>query len=113
MVRAWLGFIWSLRDYCAVTPRPLRELVILRTAVRHASSYEWHHHRRMTAGLSEEQLAAGADWREAAVFDEGQRAALALADAICDGAVPGPVARRAAERFGDRALIELVVTADA
>jgi 4-carboxymuconolactone decarboxylase len=113
VVRAWLGYIWSLRDDCVATPRLLRELVILRTAVRHASAYEWHHHATMAAGLGEEKLAAVAGWRGAAVFDEGERTALELADAVCDGEVPASVARAVAERFGDRGLVELAVTAAA
>jgi len=111
VVRAWLGYLWSLRDDCVATPRLLRELVILRTAVRHASPYEWHHHRLMAAELGEEKLAAVADWRDRGVFDEGERTALELADAICDGEVPGHMAREVAERFGDRGLVELAVTA--
>jgi enoyl-CoA hydratase len=111
VVRAWLGYLWSLRDDCVATPRLLRELVILRTAVRHASAYEWHHHRLMAAELGEEKLAAVADWRGRGVFDEGERTALELADAICDGEVPGHMAREVAERFGDRGLVELAVTA--
>lgn len=113
VVRAWLGYIWSLRDDCVATPRLLRELVILRTAVRHGSAYEWHHHRIMAAGLGEEKLAAVAAWRDATVFDEAERAALELADAVCDGEVQGEVARAVAERFGDRGLVELAVTAAA
>jgi 4-carboxymuconolactone decarboxylase len=113
VVRAWLGYIWSLRDDCVATPRLLRELVILRTAVRHASPYEWHHHAVMAAGLGEEKLAAVAGWRDARVFDEDERAALELADAVCDGEVPASVARAVAERFGDRGLVELAVTAAA
>jgi enoyl-CoA hydratase/carnithine racemase/alkylhydroperoxidase family enzyme len=113
VVRAWLGYIWSLRDDCVATPRLLRELVILRTAVRHGSAYEWHHHRIMAAGLGEEKLAAVAGWRDATVFDEAERTALELADAVCDGEVPAGVARAVAERFGDRGLVELAVTAAA
>jgi 2-(1,2-epoxy-1,2-dihydrophenyl)acetyl-CoA isomerase len=113
VVRAWLGYIWSLRDDCVATPRLLRELVILRTAVRHASPYEWHHHRLMAAGLGEDKLAAVADWRGSAVFGEDERIALELADAVCDGEVPAGVARAVAERFGDRGLVELAVTAAA
>jgi alkylhydroperoxidase family enzyme len=113
VVRSWLGYIWSLRDDCVATPRLLRELVILRTAVRHSSPYEWHHHAIMAAGLGEEKLAAVAGWRDATVFDERERTALELADAVCDGEVPPSVSRAVAERFGDRGLVELSVTAAA
>jgi 4-carboxymuconolactone decarboxylase len=113
VVRAWLGFIWSLRDDLVATPRLLRELMILRTAVRHASPYEWHHHRLMANELGAEKLAAVADWREAGVFDDAERTVLALADAICDGEVPGRLAHEVEQRFGSRGLVELAVTASA
>jgi alkylhydroperoxidase family enzyme len=113
VVRGWLGFIWSLRDDLVATPRLLRELMILRTAIRHGSAYEWHHHHLMAAELGEEKLAAVAGWQEAEAFDEGERTVLALADAICDGEVPASLAREVARRFGDRGLVELAVTAGA
>jgi alkylhydroperoxidase family enzyme len=113
VVRAWLGFIWSLRDDLVATPRPLRELMILRTAVRHASAYEWHHHRLMASELGEEKLVAVANWPEAEVFDDDERTVLALADAICDGEVPGRLAHEVEQRFGSRGLVELAVTAGA
>lgn len=113
VVRAWLGFIWSLREDLVATPRLLRELMILRTAVRHGSAYEWHHHHLMAAELGEEKLAAVAGWREAEVFDEDERMVLALADVICDGEVPASLARGVARRFGSRGLVELAVTAGA
>ena len=67
----------------------------------------------MAAGLGEEKLAAVADWRDSAVFDEGERTALALADAVCDGEVHRTLAHEVAQRFGDRGLVELAVTAGA
>jgi alkylhydroperoxidase family enzyme len=99
VVQAWLGFIWSLRDDLVATPRLLRELMILRTTVRHASAYEWHHHSLMANELGEEKLAAVADRREADVFDDGERTVLALADEICDGEVPGSLAHEVEQRF--------------
>ena len=84
--------------------------MILRTTVRHASAYEWHHHSLMANELGEEKLAAVADWREADVFDDGERTVLALADAICDGEVPGSrLAHEVEQRFGSRGLVELAV----
>src|ERR1017187_1954756 len=67
ITRAWLEFIWALRDDCD-TPRSLRELVILRTAVRHESAYEWHHHAAMaqTAGVDPDRLEAVRSWQASA-----------------------------------------------
>jgi alkylhydroperoxidase family enzyme len=48
LLEAWIDFAWALRERCD-TPRTLRELMILRTAQRMLSQYEWHQHRRMAA----------------------------------------------------------------
>ena len=114
LVRAWMDFIWKLRDDCQ-TPRSLRELVILRTAVRHASPYEWHHHVAMAeaAGVNAVQIAEIENWTMSSAFDGTERAALALTDAICDGTV-SPEDRAAAVRsFDERALVEVALTAAA
>jgi len=110
--RAWLGFLWALRDDCE-TPRALRELAILRTAVRHSSAYEWHHHEAMAraAGVPPEKVAAVRAWDDSGEFDAKERAVLALTDAICDGDVPEEVWQDAARRFEPVELVELVVTA--
>jgi 4-carboxymuconolactone decarboxylase len=39
LLRAGIDFAWALREECE-TPRPLRELMILRTAQRALSQYE-------------------------------------------------------------------------
>jgi len=110
--RAWLGFLWALRDDCR-TPRSLRELAILRTAVRHGSAYEWHHHEAMAraAGVMPEKLAAVRSWHNSREFDDRERSVLGLTDAICDGQVPEEVWQEAARRFEPDELVELVVTA--
>src|SRR5215210_5510351 len=48
LLEAWIDFAWALRGQCD-TPRSLRDLLILRTAQRMLSQYEWHQHRRMAA----------------------------------------------------------------
>ena len=114
LVRAWMDFIWKLRDDC-LTPRSLRELVILRTAVRHDSPYEWHHHVAMAemAGVSTVQIAEIANWKESSVYDGTERAALALTDAICDGTVSPEDRATAMRSFDERAFVEVVLTAAA
>src|SRR5918997_5614802 len=58
LLEAWIDFAWALREHCN-TPRRLRELVILRTAQRTLSRYEWTQHRFMAAqaGVDEHQVA--------------------------------------------------------
>lgn len=114
MVRAWTGFIWTLRDDC-VSPRALRELVILRTAARHRSLYEWHHHARMAsqAGLSDEQIESVVDWEKASCYTEREKVALELTDAVCDCSISADLAERAMDQLGARTYVELSVTAGA
>jgi len=114
MVKAWMGFIWSLRDDC-VSPRALRELVILRTSAHHRSLYEWHHHALMAsqAGLSDEQIESVADWEAASCYTESEKVALELTDAICVCSISADLVERAMDRFGARAYVELSVTAGA
>lgn len=77
VLRAWIAFTWDLREECT-SPRALRELTILRTAVTMHAEYEWHQHYAMvlSAGVSEEKIAALPAWQNATVFDERERAAL-------------------------------------
>ena len=102
LLEAWIDFSWALREQCE-TPRPLRELLILRTAQLMHSPYEWHQHRRMAAeaGVREHQVAELAIWRTSPAFT----------DALADGNVPDEVNAALAEHFGLRARVELTLTA--
>ena len=112
LLEAWIDFSWALREHCE-TPRPLRELIILRTAQLTLSQYEWHQHRRMAAeaGVDEYQVAELAMWPTSPAFDDAERAALAFTDALADGHVPDEVNAALAEHFGLRARVELTLTA--
>src|SRR3989337_2638950 len=94
LVAAWTEFARAIR-YESRTPRPLRELVILRGAQLMASEYEWAQHLKMArkAGVREAQIAALADWRKSAEFDAKEKAALAIADAVTEGRVSDDVYR--------------------
>lgn len=112
LLKAWIDFAWALREQCD-TPRQLRELVILRTAQRMLSQYEWHQHRRMAAeaGIDEHQVAELAMWRTSPAFTEAERAALALTDAIVDGHVTDEHNTALSEHFDPQARVELTLTA--
>jgi 4-carboxymuconolactone decarboxylase len=111
VVRAWRDFIWALRDDCK-TSKSLREIAILRTAVRHSSEYEWLHHVSMAlaAGVPERVVASVGRWLDEPTLTDDQRLVLELADAVCDGHVAQQLAERAVERFGAESYVELVVT---
>src|SRR3954454_22929550 len=112
LLRAWMDFAWLLRGHTA-TSRRLRELMILRTAQRHHSPYEWHQHRRMAAeeGVPETQVAELEMWRTSTAFDDCEKAALALTDAIVDGETTEDVIRELEKHFGYEQRVELTVTA--
>jgi 4-carboxymuconolactone decarboxylase len=112
LLKAWIDFAWALREQCD-TPRQLRELVILRTAQRMLSQYEWHQHRRMAAeaGIDEHQVAELAMWRTSPAFTEAERAVLALTDAVVDGQVADEHNTALSEHFDPQARVELTLTA--
>ena len=109
---AWTDFAWGLRRLDA-TPRGLRELLILR-AVQHAGTrYAWRDHVPMArrAGVSEEQIAALADWEASDRFDAPTRAALAFADELIEFGVAQDAQLAALGRFySDAQVIELALT---
>ena len=112
LLEAWIDFAWALREHCD-TPRRLRELVILRTAQCMLSQYEWNQHRLMAkeAGVDEHQVAELSMWRTSPAFDDAERAALALTDALVEGRVPDKVNATVDEHFGPQARVELTLTA--
>lgn len=112
MLGAWIQFAWTLRAECR-TPRPLRELMILRTAQMQTSAYEWHQHRIMAraAGVPEAQVAELAMWPSSAVFDAKEKAALGFTEAIVRGDVDDATHAGLAQHFDREECLELTVTA--
>ncbi|HEY7077540.1 MAG TPA: carboxymuconolactone decarboxylase family protein [Solirubrobacteraceae bacterium] len=112
LLRAWIDFAWALRGN-DMTSRRLRELMILRTAALHHSQYEWHQHRRMAreVGVTDYQVAELEMWRTSEAFDDEERAALALTDAIIAGRVTDEVIEELERHFSHPQRVELTVTA--
>jgi alkylhydroperoxidase family enzyme len=112
LVAAWTEFSKVLR-YDTRTPRALRELVILRGAQLMRSEYEWAQHLAMArrSGVREEQISALADWRGSAQFDEREKAALELAEAVTAGRVSDEVHARVSRHFDDHDYVELAAVA--
>lgn len=112
MLRAWLDFAWALR-LDARTPRPLRELLILRGAQLAEAEYEWAQHWTMAlqAGLPEAKLTALADWRASPLFDAEERAVLRLADEVAAHEAASAECLAELNRlFAPEAVIELTLT---
>jgi AhpD family alkylhydroperoxidase len=91
----------------------LRELVNLRASIINGCAYciETHSKDARQAGESEQRLYALAAWRDAPLFDDRERAALALTDAITlisDEQVPRAVWDEAAAQFSEDELAQLL-----
>jgi alkylhydroperoxidase family enzyme len=111
-VAAWSEFANTLR-HGSRTPRALRELVILRGAQLSKAEYEWAHHLRMArkAGVREAQIVALAGWASSPEFNEKEKAALALAEAVTQGHVSDEVYREAMRHFDHPDYVEIALTA--
>ena len=84
--RSWLPFTDMLAGENARLEARVRELLILRVAVKTRSGYEWRQHRRMgmDAGLAEEQIAAVWEGPSALGWTPKERALLTAVDEMID-----------------------------
>jgi AhpD family alkylhydroperoxidase len=91
----------------------LRELVKLRASQLNGCAYcvDMHTRDALAGGEDERRVWAVAVWREAPFFDERERAALALTDAMTrlpEGGVPDDVYDEAARHFDEHELGQLM-----
>jgi alkylhydroperoxidase family enzyme len=112
LVAAWTEFSKMLR-HDTRTPRALRELVILRGGQLMRSEYEWAQHLPMArkAGVREAQIQALAEWRTSKEFDDREKAALGIADAVTRGHMTDEVYQEAMRHFDHHDYIELAAVA--
>jgi alkylhydroperoxidase family enzyme len=91
----------------------LRELVILRGGQLMRSEYEWAQHLPMArkSGVRETQINALANWRTSTEFDEREKAALEIAEAVTNGRVSDEVYARARRHFDEHDYVELAAVA--
>ena len=110
LAAAWTEFARAIR-YDSRSPRELRELMILRGAQVMRSEYEWAQHLKMArkSGVRETQIAALADWRNSAQFNEREKAALLLAEAVTDGNVTDAVYGAVSRHFDHAQFVELAL----
>jgi alkylhydroperoxidase family enzyme len=96
------------RESC---PPALRELGVLRLALLVGSAYEWSHHRPMAlaAGVTADQAAALAAWRESALFSPAERLVLAAAEAVHEMAVTDELFGELEAALGRAGAMELIV----
>jgi AhpD family alkylhydroperoxidase len=112
----WEQLLTAVRNETGVPPA-LRELAILRVAVLNRASFEFdahvpHARRAGVADAKIEAVRALAPRGDAGVpFDDDDRLALALADAMtCDIEVTDALFDRLRARFDDRGIVEIVTT---
>ena len=96
------------RESC---PPALRELGVLRLAQLVGSAYEWSHHRPMAlaAGVTADQAAALAGWRESAFFGPAERLVLTAAEAVHEMAVTDELFGELEAALGRSGAMELIV----
>jgi AhpD family alkylhydroperoxidase len=91
----------------------LRELVRIRASQQNGCSYcvDYHSVDAKAAGEDDRRIWAVAAWRDNPLFDDRERAALALTDALTrlpDGGVPDDVYAEAARHFDEAELGNLM-----
>jgi alkylhydroperoxidase family enzyme len=92
----------------------LRELLVVRSGQLLDAEYEWKHHwaTALEEGIPETKLAALADWRTSDLFDDDDRAVLALADETAHGSgASGETMTALKARFQTPIVVELVIIA--
>jgi len=96
------------REHC---PPRLRELAVLRLAQLVGSAYEWSHHRPMAldAGVTTEQAAALAAWRDSAAFGPAERLVLTATEAVHAMAVTDELFSALEAGLGQAGAMELIV----
>jgi 4-carboxymuconolactone decarboxylase len=112
LVAAWTEFSKMLR-HDTRTPRALRELVILRGGQLMRSEYEWAQHLPMArkAGVRESQIQELHNWRASAEFNQREKAALALGEAVTTGHVSDELHARVSQHFDHHDYVELAAVA--
>ena len=113
MLAAWVGMAWPLRNE-SVTPRGLRELIIMRVAQLTHATYEWLAHWDMAVhhGIGDDKLAALRSWRTSELFSPDEREVLAMTDELTDELEVGDATWAAlSDRYEPGEIIELVLTA--
>lgn len=97
----------------AVTPRALRELVIMRTAQIAGSAYEINQHKPMMkmCGFTDQQIAQVARWQRSRLFDDKQRAVLAFVEQMSHGGnVTDATYANLTKHFSAQEIVEISAT---
>ncbi len=114
--KGWNGMFAAIRSQLSLQPR-LREIAIMAIATLNQADYEWaaHEPEFLAAGGTRAQLAALRDvpaaMRDGKLFDEAERAALALTvEMTRDVKVSQATMKRVRAVLDDQKLVELIGT---
>lgn len=112
LLDAFLSYANALRDASQLSPK-LRELAILTVGHTTGSEYEIAHHQShgRKAGLTDEQLAAVADGESSELFNDAERAVMALArESTTKVHVSDATWAAAAKHLDDQQMVELTLS---
>lgn len=89
----------------------LIELVFLRVSQINGCAFciDMHHKKLRAAGESEQRLYGLITWRETAYYNDREKAALAIAEAVTDCNVPDSIYNEAKKQFSDVEMIDLTI----
>lgn len=110
-VAAKVGALGEHLRFHGVLPDEVRELVILRYAVRQGVGYEWSHHQRPArlAGISPEVIDALTAGDAPAPLPDASQAVLEAVDAVAaKRSIPADVQQRIVRAFGTAGVVEVV-----
>lgn len=111
IAKATQTLAYALR-FEATTPRPLRELVILRTTQIVGSDYELAQHKPivLACGYTQAQVDAVANWKASSLFNDKDRATLAYVEEVARGGDVDDATFAALQRFfSPEQIVELTV----
>jgi alkylhydroperoxidase family enzyme len=112
VAEGWLNYLTAIRQKTKLAG-DIREMAIMRIAYVNGAPYEADQHApiALKEGMSQAQLDALKDWKEASVFSQMQRAVLAYTDAMTrDVHVPDDVFDAMRKHFDDEGVVELTAT---
>ena len=112
VAQGWLDYLTAIRQKTSISSA-LREPIIMRVAILNRAPYEADQHApiALAEGISQAQLDALERWQHSALFDEEQRAVLALTDAMTlQIQVPDAVFEPLRQFFDAQQIVELTAT---
>ena len=113
VAEGWLALMTAILSQ-TLLPGALRELIIIRIAHLNGASYEAAHHIpiALREGVTQEQVAALADWERAAdLYDDKERGALTLTDRMTRQIkVEDSVWSSVRTSWSEREIVELIAT---